>query len=51
MVVESQGNGLPVDHRMSLGMVGMHGTVEANRALMNADLVQDEIDAGVGREG
>jgi len=30
---------LPVDHRMSLGMVGMHGTVEANRALMNADLI------------
>ena len=30
---------LPVDHRVSLGMVGMHGTVEANRALMNADLI------------
>ncbi|MEE4113925.1 MAG: biosynthetic-type acetolactate synthase large subunit [Desulfobacteraceae bacterium] len=30
---------LPVDHRISLGMVGMHGTVEANRALMNADLI------------
>jgi acetolactate synthase-1/2/3 large subunit len=30
---------MPVDHRMSLGMVGMHGTVEANRALMNADLI------------
>lgn len=29
----------PVDHPMSLGMVGMHGTVEANRALMNADLI------------
>jgi thiamine pyrophosphate-dependent acetolactate synthase large subunit-like protein len=24
---------------VSLGMVGMHGTVEANRALMNADLI------------
>lgn len=30
---------LPVDHRLSLGMVGMHGTVEANRALLNADLI------------
>ncbi len=30
---------LPVDHRVSLGMVGMHGTVEANRALMKADLI------------
>ena len=30
---------LPVDHPLSLGMVGMHGTVEANRALMNADLI------------
>jgi acetolactate synthase-1/2/3 large subunit len=30
---------LPVDHPISLGMVGMHGTVEANRALMNADLI------------
>ena len=30
---------LPVDHRVSLGMVGMHGTVEANRALMDADLI------------
>jgi len=30
---------LPVDHPVSLGMVGMHGTVEANRALMNADLI------------
>lgn len=29
----------PVDHRLSLGMVGMHGTVESNRALMNADLI------------
>ena len=30
---------LPVDHHFSLGMVGMHGTVEANRALMNTDLI------------
>jgi len=30
---------LPVDHPVSLGMVGMHGTVEANRAMMNADLI------------
>ena len=30
---------LPVDHPVSLGMVGMHGTVEANRALMHADLI------------
>ena len=30
---------LPVDHPFSLGMVGMHGTVEANRALMNTDLI------------
>ena len=30
---------LPVDHPLSLGMVGMHGTVEANRALLNADLI------------
>ncbi len=29
----------PVDHPLSLGMVGMHGTVEANRALLNADLI------------
>jgi acetolactate synthase-1/2/3 large subunit len=29
----------PVDHRLSLGMVGMHGTVESNRALLNADLI------------
>jgi acetolactate synthase-1/2/3 large subunit len=28
-----------VDHPLSLGMVGMHGTVEANRAMMNADLI------------
>ncbi len=30
---------IPVDHPLSLGMVGMHGTVEANRALMHADLI------------
>ena len=30
---------MPVDHPQSLGMVGMHGTVEANRALMHADLI------------
>jgi len=30
---------IPVDHPMSLGMVGMHGTVEANRALLHADLI------------
>ena len=30
---------LPVDHPLSLGMVGMHGTVEANRALLDADLI------------
>jgi len=30
---------MPVNHPLSLGMVGMHGTVEANRALMNADLI------------
>jgi acetolactate synthase-1/2/3 large subunit len=30
---------MPMDHPLSLGMVGMHGTVEANRALLNADLI------------
>lgn len=30
---------MPVDHPLSLGMVGMHGTVEANRSLLNADLI------------
>jgi acetolactate synthase-1/2/3 large subunit len=30
---------MPVDHPVSLGMVGMHGTVEANRALQHADLI------------
>jgi acetolactate synthase-1/2/3 large subunit len=30
---------IPVDHPASLGMVGMHGTVEANRALLHADLI------------
>lgn len=30
---------LAVDHPLSLGMVGMHGTVEANRTLQAADLI------------
>ncbi|MFW2366435.1 MAG: biosynthetic-type acetolactate synthase large subunit [Desulforhopalus sp.] len=30
---------LPADHSLSLGMMGMHGTVEANRAIMEADLL------------
>jgi acetolactate synthase-1/2/3 large subunit len=30
---------MPADHPLSLGMMGMHGTVEANRAIMNADLI------------
>jgi len=30
---------LPVDHPLSLGLVGMHGTVEANRALLHSDLI------------
>ena len=30
---------LPVDHPLSLGMMGMHGTVEANQAIMAADLL------------
>ena len=30
---------IAVDHSLSLGMVGMHGTVEANRALSDADLI------------
>ncbi len=30
---------LPVDHKLSLGMMGMHGTVEANRAIVEADLL------------
>jgi len=30
---------LPTDHRLSLGMMGMHGTVEANRAIVEADLL------------
>ncbi|MCF4114058.1 MULTISPECIES: biosynthetic-type acetolactate synthase large subunit [Dethiosulfovibrio] len=29
----------PEDHRLSLGMAGMHGTVRANRALSRSDLV------------
>lgn len=30
---------LPSDHPQHLGMMGMHGTVEANRAIENADLI------------
>jgi acetolactate synthase-1/2/3 large subunit len=30
---------MPVDHPGEPGMVGMHGTVEANRALLHADLI------------
>lgn len=30
---------LPSDHRLSLGMMGMHGTVEANKAIIEADLL------------
>lgn len=30
---------MPIDHPLSLGMMGMHGTVEANRAIMDADLL------------
>ncbi|MFO7765629.1 MAG: biosynthetic-type acetolactate synthase large subunit [Pelovirga sp.] len=30
---------LPADHPNHLGMMGMHGTVEANRAIMEADLL------------
>jgi len=30
---------LPADHPLSLGMMGMHGTVEANRAISEADLL------------
>ena len=30
---------MPADHPLSLGMMGMHGTVEANRVLMEADLM------------
>ena len=30
---------VPSDHPLSLGMMGMHGTVEANLAIMNADLL------------
>lgn len=30
---------VPADHPLSLGMMGMHGTVEANMAIMNADLL------------
>jgi acetolactate synthase-1/2/3 large subunit len=30
---------LPADHPQALGMMGMHGTVEANRAIQHADLI------------
>ncbi|HKJ05616.1 MAG TPA: biosynthetic-type acetolactate synthase large subunit [Geopsychrobacteraceae bacterium] len=30
---------VPADHPLSLGMMGMHGTVEANRAIKDADLL------------
>lgn len=30
---------IPRDHRLSLGMVGMHGSREANQAVYNADLL------------
>ena len=30
---------IPADHPQSLGMMGMHGTVEANRAIEGADLI------------
>ncbi len=30
---------MPADHPLSLGMMGMHGTVEANRAIVEADLL------------
>lgn len=30
---------IPADHPLHLGMMGMHGTVEANRAIMDADLL------------
>jgi len=30
---------IPYDHPLSLGMMGMHGTVEANRVIMDADLI------------
>ena len=30
---------LPIDHPLSLGMMGMHGTAEANRAIPEADLL------------
>lgn len=32
-------SGMPADHPLNLGMMGMHGTVEANRAIMEADLL------------
>jgi len=32
-------SGAPTDHALSLGMLGMHGTVAANRAIYNSDLI------------
>lgn len=32
-------SGIPADHPLHLGMMGMHGTVEANRAIKDADLL------------
>lgn len=29
----------PIDHKLNLGMMGMHGTVAANLAIKNADLI------------
>lgn len=31
--------GFPTDHQLSLGMLGMHGTVYANLAIQNSDLI------------
>lgn len=31
--------GFPNGHELSLGMMGMHGEIEANRAIQNADLI------------
>ena len=30
---------VPADHKLHLGMMGMHGTVEANKAIHNADCI------------
>lgn len=49
---------LPMDHHLSLGMVGMHGSVEANRALLNCDLMisfgmrfDDRVTGNLGKFG